>query len=137
MKMEMGEDFLPSLVLALEGQGVESGLVLGGIGALLDFELGWFDLGARQYVRQRFPDSHELLTIQGSLTLDSDPQFHLHASLADSRQEVVGGHFFGGVVAVLAEVVVEPLEELRLSRGLNPKTGLRELTIEGGQRTTK
>ncbi|MEE9600779.1 MAG: PPC domain-containing DNA-binding protein [Thermoplasmata archaeon] len=129
VKMRSDEDFLPSLVGVLEEEGFASGLVLSGIGALKDFELGWFDIQERRYVRSRYESSHELLSLQGTVTLESDPPLHVHCSLADVRQKVVGGHLFGGTVSVLAEVAVQVLSEIRLTRELNQQTGLKELKI--------
>ncbi len=129
LKLEQGEDFISTLVNGLGDLGVASGVVLGGIGALKQFELGWFDPETREYVRRTYEGSHELLSLQGTVTLDSEPQVHVHASVANERHEVVGGHLFAGTVAVLAEVTVVKLRGLRLTREMNPKTELKELTI--------
>ncbi len=129
LKLEQGEDFVPMVVKGLGDLGVTSGIVLSGIGALRDFELGWFDPDSREYIRDRYEGSHELLSLQGTITLSSDPPIHVHASLANENQEVVGGHLFAGTVAVLAEVAVLRLDGLHLAREPNPKTDLKELTI--------
>ncbi len=131
IKLEQEEDFLPSLEAVLRENNVNSGVVLGGIGALKDFELGWFDPDKREYVKTHHGSSHELLSLQGTVTLGADPPLHVHASLGDERQAVVGGHLFRATVAVLAEVTVQVLEDLHLTRELNPKTGLKELTFGG------
>ncbi len=130
VKLERGEEFLPSLLKALEDKGVTSGVVTEGIGALEEFELGWFDPDTREYVRNRFETSHELLSMQGTVTLGSDPPIHVHCSLANEHHAVVGGHLFGGTVSVLAEVAIDSLGEVRLERKVNPKTGLKELSLE-------
>ncbi len=129
VKLDRGEDFLPTLVEGLGEVGATSGIILGGIGALAEFELGWFDPEAREYIRNRYAASHELVSLQGTVTLESEPQIHLHASLADESNAVVGGHLFEARVAVLAEVSVARLEGVRLTREFNPRTELKELTI--------
>jgi predicted DNA-binding protein with PD1-like motif len=138
VKLERGEEVLPALEGALERHGVTSGLVLSGIGALEGLELGWFDPVAGSYLRKRFEGSHELLSLQGSVTLQSDPRVHLHASVAGGNYEAIGGHLFEGRVSVLAEIGIRHLQELRLTREKNPETGLNELTMEspGPQPTT-
>ncbi|MFQ6013215.1 MAG: PPC domain-containing DNA-binding protein [Thermoplasmata archaeon] len=130
VKLQRGEEVLPSLQEALEERGVASGLVLTGIGALEGVELGWFDPKAGVYVRKRLEGSHELLSLQGSVTLGADPPLHLHASLAGSDLRAVGGHLFEGRVSVLAEIGIRHLEGLRLTRRKNPATGLNELDVE-------
>lgn len=129
VKLSQGEDLLPSLIRILEEEGVASGVVLAGIGALRDFELGWFDPQTRAYVRNGYGPSYELLSLQGTVTLGAEPPVHVHAALGDGENRVVGGHLFGARVAVLAEIAIHRLEGLRLDRRVNPATGLRELTI--------
>ncbi len=137
VKLARGEDLLPTLEEALRGEGVASGVVLAGIGALQDVELGWFDPGEKSYVKRVHAGSRELLSLQGTVTLDADLPLHLHCALADAEQRVVGGHLFRGRVAVLAEVAVRALDALALTRRKNPETGLLELTMGGGPGATR
>ncbi|MFQ5919895.1 MAG: PPC domain-containing DNA-binding protein [Thermoplasmata archaeon] len=134
VKLQRGEEVLPSLEGALEARGVTSGLVLSGIGALDGLELGWFDPEAGSYVRRRFEGSHELLSLQGSVTLEADPRVHLHATVAGRNHEAIGGHLFEGRVSVLAEIGIQHLQGLRLTRRENPATGLNELAVEAPER---
>lgn len=129
VKLSRGEDLLPTLAEALRGEGVSSGVVLTGIGALEEVELGWFDVEERAYVRNVYAGSRELLSLQGSVTLEAELPLHLHAALGDEAQRVVGGHVFRARVAVLAEVAVRALDTLPLTRRRNPATGLLELTV--------
>ncbi|MFQ5908487.1 MAG: PPC domain-containing DNA-binding protein [Thermoplasmata archaeon] len=129
VKLERGEEVLASLEKALAERGITSGLVLSGIGALEGVELGWFDPLGGQYVRRHLEGSHELLSLQGSVTLEADPPLHVHASLAGSDHGAVGGHLFEGSVSVLAEIGIQHLEGLRMTRRKNPATGLNELSV--------
>lgn len=129
LKLDQGEELPETLQAGLEEAGVTSGLVLGGIGALREVELGWFDPDARTYEKRTYPESHELISLQGSVTLEADPPLHLHCALGGPHLEVVGGHLYRGTVSVLAEISVRNLSGLRLTREENPRTGLRELTI--------
>ncbi|MFQ5987010.1 MAG: PPC domain-containing DNA-binding protein [Thermoplasmata archaeon] len=130
MKLQRGEEVLPSLQEALRGRGITSGLVLSGIGALEGLELGWFDPEKGAYVRKRFEGSHELLSLQGSVTLEAEPPLHVHASVAGPDYAAVGGHLFAGSVSILAEISVQHLEGLRMTRKENPDTGLNELSVD-------
>ncbi len=130
VKLQRGEDVLPSIEGALEDRGVTSGLVLSGIGALERIELGWFDTKGGVYVRKRFEGSHELLSLQGSVTLGAEPPLHLHATVAGPSYGAVGGHLFEGRVSVLAEIGIRHLRGLRMTRKKNPATGLNELAVE-------
>lgn len=130
VKLQRGEAVLSSLRGALTDRGIASGLVLSGIGALEGLELGWYDVEGEVYVRKRFEGSHELLSLQGSVTLEADPPLHLHATVAGPDYGAVGGHLFDGRVSVLAEIGVQHLEGLQMTRKKNPATGLNELTVE-------
>jgi predicted DNA-binding protein with PD1-like motif len=130
VKLQRGEEVLPSLQEALAEHGIVSGLVVNGIGALENVELGWFDPRAGQYVRRHFEGSRELLSLQGSVTLKDDPPLHLHASLGSPDYHAVGGHLFEGSVSVLAEIGIQHLEGLHMTRRRNPATGLNELSLE-------
>lgn len=137
VKLQQGEPLLPSLEAALRQEGVTSGVVVAGIGALRDVELGWFDPAARTYVRHVYEGSRELVSLQGTVTLEADPSIHVHASLADEANRAVAGHVFRGQVAVLAEIAVLGLRGLRLHREVNPATGLNELTVRPAGAATK
>ncbi len=130
VKLQRGEDVLSSLEAALEDRDVTSGLVLSGIGALERLELGWFDPEGGRYVRKRFEGSHELLSLQGSVTLGAEPSLHLHATVAGPSYGAVGGHLFEARVSVLAEIGIRHLRGLRMTRKKNPATGLNELAVE-------
>ncbi|MDX1535121.1 MAG: PPC domain-containing DNA-binding protein [Thermoplasmata archaeon] len=137
VKLQRGEEVLPSLQRALQDRGVSSGLVLSGIGALEDVELGWFNPEKGAYVRKRFGGSHELLSLQGSVTLGADPPVHVHATMSGPSYEALGGHLFEGRVSVLAEIGIQHLKGLPMTRAKNPATGLNELTMEPPSPATK
>lgn len=129
LKLDRGAEVLLDLVRALREEEMAAGVVTAGIGAFRDFELGWFDPEAHAYERTRYEGSHELLSLQGTVSLGADPPVHLHASLADRGNRVVGGHLFEARVAVLAEIAVRAFPGLVMDRAVNPATGLGELTI--------
>ncbi len=86
-------------------QGTGNWLVLGGIGMLRDFELGYFD--GEEYHKRSFAEPYELVTLQGTVVAQGPeglPIAHLHATLASPDHRCVGGHLFSGVVGVTLEV---------------------------------
>jgi predicted DNA-binding protein with PD1-like motif len=126
-KLEDGEDLLGSLGAIVEEYDIRSGLVLTGIGMLRNFVLGYFDGDA--YLKKEFRDPCELVSLQGSITTEGETVIHLHASLADEDNNVVGGHVFQAEVCTLNEIVLRKLNDLSLGRKENPHTGLKELEI--------
>jgi hypothetical protein len=135
VRLHDGEDFHGALLAALDRVGLRHGVVLTGLGMLRDFELGWFDVGSRQYMKRTFATPHELVSLSGTVAVTDDAEArtmpHLHAALAGHAHAVVGGHLFRATTAVLNEVAVMRLET-PLRRRLNPATGLMELALPKG-----
>ena len=138
VKLDDGDDLLAMLRLVAEHYRIESGLVHWGIGAVQNFELGYFD--GHEYHRRVFAPPHELLSLHGTITVASEPAMHLHLAAGGPGHQVVGGHVFKAAISTLGEVCLSRLEDVRLTRVLNPKTGLRELVPEqahGGAAPTR
>ena len=67
----------------------------------------------------------ELITLSGTLSADGA---HLHASVADARGNVRGGHVMPGcIVRTTAEIVLAPLPGWVFSREHDAATGYKEL----------
>lgn len=111
------------------GGGTGNWLVLGGIGMLRDFELGYFD--GEEYHNRTFTEPYELVTLQGTVVAqgpEGQPIAHLHATVAGLDHKCVGGHLFGGIVGVTLEVNLLSLEG-PASRSFEP-SGLALLQLE-------
>ncbi len=133
VRLHDGEDFVPTLVQALERVNLHHGVVVTGVGMLRDFELGYFDRPAKTYRKRTFEVPHELLSLNGTVALaepDAKVMPHLHASLAGPDHAVVGGHLFKATACVLNEVSILRMGKA-MQRRLNPDTGLMELTLAG------
>jgi len=127
VRLEDGEDLFQSLSRAAREHGAVSGHVVWGIGQLRDFELGYFD--GMQYERRTFFEAYEVVSLHGSMTVGTDPPFHLHAALSSSDFAMVGGHLFRATVATVGEVCIEKFGRIQLGRELDGRTGLRKLTL--------
>lgn len=67
----------------------------------------------------------ELITLSGTLSPDGA---HLHASVADARGTMRGGHVMPGcVVRTTAEIVLAPLPGWAFTRAQDAQTGFKEL----------
>ncbi len=128
VKLDDGEDLLAMLRMTAEHYRIESGLVHWGIGAVREFEIGYFD--GHEYHRRVFSPPHEMIALHGTITPHADLAMHIHIAAAGPGFQVVGGHLFKATVATLGEVCVSRLDDIRLNRVLNPKSGIRELAPE-------
>lgn len=69
----------------------------------------------------------ELITLSGTLGADGA---HLHASVADARGVVRGGHVMPGcIVRTTAEIVLAPLPGWEFTRAQDAQTGFKELVV--------
>jgi len=116
VRMDDGEDFYEVLSEILDKYNVESGIILGGIGMLRDFTIGWFN--GKEYEKETISTPHELVSLNGNVSiLENGERFtHLHAALAGPDRKLVGGHLFGGTVNNTVEMFIYILEDVQLRR---------------------
>jgi predicted DNA-binding protein with PD1-like motif len=131
VKLDNGEHVFNSLEIVIEKHGIDSALILSGIGMLQDFEIGYYN--GKNYIIERFVDPMELLSMHGSIARGKENRIHIHVSLANSEHKVFGGHLLSAKVCVLNEIVILQMNEIDLTRKLNPKSGLMELEISDGK----
>lgn len=113
-----GEDLMASL-----GQlGVESGVLLAGIGMLRALRTGYWN--GKNYEEHRIEEPVELLSLQGTFATSAAGRvLHAHVSVARPDGTVCGGHLLGAVVANTAEIAIRVFDELRLERRPQPWGG--------------
>ncbi len=108
LRFDKGEDFIPSFTAWLEKNSIESATVICGIGMLKDMEIGRYD--GREYTRMTEPESCEILSLQGSVSMKEGARFvHMHVSYANHDFQAIGGHLFSGIVSMTIELVVAPM----------------------------
>ena len=85
LRLEPGEDVLPTLVEFVRARGIGSGII-SGIGAADNIELGLYDLKGRVYRRRTFRGDHEILALSGNVAWDGrDPVCHVHCVISDAK----------------------------------------------------
>ena len=105
VRLDHEEEFYATLYEAVKKTRFSSAVVLSGIGMLMDFELGWFDVENQRYERRDFSGAYELLNLSGNLSLkDGKPFFHLHAVLSKPCEPAIGGHLFSAKVCNTVEL---------------------------------
>ena len=121
--LEIGEEFLTCLTNFAKEANVVAG-TLHAIGALRDFELGYYYLDKKQYGRKKFSEIAELISCSGNLaSKEGNPFVHIHVAMGREDFTLIGGHLFSGIVAVTAEVVLFPFPE-KMDRTYDERTGL-------------
>ena len=121
--LEIGEELHSSITSYAEKEQILSGSIQA-IGALRDFELGYYYLDRKEYGRKKFPEICELISCSGNLSIREGKSFaHIHALLGRDDYSVIGGHLFSGIVAVTAEIILNPFP-IRMERFYDEQTGL-------------
>jgi len=111
LRLADGENLLERLLSV----SVESAAIVGGIGMVRAARLGYWNGTA--YEEHAVADPVELLSLQGNLgRLDGEPIAHCHAVVARRNGTVTGGHLIAATVANTAEVILAPLQRIRLLR---------------------
>jgi predicted DNA-binding protein with PD1-like motif len=129
IKLDDGESLHSGLERALAENMVKSGVVIGGVGMVTDFKIGYFD--GKEYIAKEFKEPHELLSLQGNIATAGGGQLllHLHCTVGDRQHNVFGGHLISARVMHMNEISVLRLVDLELGRRKNDRTGLMELEI--------
>ena len=83
---------------------------LSGIGAIKDIEIGAYILEEKKYVKEVFPDTWELSSLQGNILLkDNEPFIHAHVTISDHHFNTKGCNIFKATVAVAGEFIIRKI----------------------------
>jgi uncharacterized protein len=108
LRLERGEEIVSSLEKFASKHGIETAEVRA-IGALTDFEVGYYILSEKKYDRKKFEVNAELISAMGNLAMRDGKSFlHMHVTAGLPDFSVVGGHFFSGIVSATVEAFVRP-----------------------------
>jgi len=128
LRLEHGEDILESIAKVVGGDESTMAITMG-LGMIVDFELGYFDRG--NYIRKRFDEPHELLSMQGSVSSEGDNRIHVHVAVANKEHYAYGGHLLGGRVWMSNEISLLELDRVRSYRSVDPELKVGVLHLMG------
>ena len=97
---------------------------INGLGAIMDPELGYYDLENKKYIKKNIAGEFELTNLVGNITLKDDNLFvHSHITFSDINFNAYGGHLFDCKIAVAGEFVIfkSPIE---INRRYDDEVGL-------------
>ena len=121
--LEKGEEIISSLTEACKKNNIRSGF-LTGIGAGEHFEIGYYDVTSKNYIRRSIPGEYEITSMTGSISVkDGEILPHVHINLADSSFHLFGGHLFKGTITGTCEIYIKKGKG-KLIRKLNKNSNL-------------
>ncbi len=107
----------------LRAHNVRTGTI-GGIGAVGQADIGFYDLAAKEYRRKEVPEITELVSFLGNITwVDEAPFIHAHVVLGRPDFTLLGGHFFDARIAITGEFTIHPHPQ-EATRAHDPTIGL-------------
>ena len=110
IRIDVGEDIVESLKKLCEDERIRLGRVEA-IGATDNAVIGVYDLEKKEYYPEKIDEFMEIASLNGNITaMDGKPYIHLHATLADQRHVIHGGHVLEMRVGATCEMFVTVLD---------------------------
>jgi predicted DNA-binding protein with PD1-like motif len=128
LRLDPGEGVIDSLSGFASERGINSGVV-SGIGGIEDVVLGYFDLGAKEYLKRKLDGIYEMISLAGNVsTIEGRPFVHAHAVVSGRDMTALGGHLFEARVAITAELYLWGSPS-QVTRSLDERVGLNTLDL--------
>ena len=123
VRLDLGEDIIAQLKKLCEDEGIRLGRVEA-IGATDRAVIGVYDLEKKEYYPEEINEFMEITSLNGNITaMDGKPYIHLHATLADQRHAVHGGHVVEMRVGATCEMFIT-VPEGEISRTRDEALGI-------------
>ena len=107
---------------------MEGGFITG-IGAVLEAELGYYDLPSKRYAWKKFSNTQEIVSLTGSIsTSENKLNLHAHIVLSDEHYQAHGGHLKEATVGGTCEILLRRFDT-KLQRQYDKETGLNLLDL--------
>lgn len=129
VRLERGERLVDSLEKLIKKENLPSVWILG-LGAAEWAELGFYDLGKKQYNWKKFDRPLEITGLQGNSSYkDGELVLHIHGSFSDENFNLIGGHVKELEVAGTCEILLHRWYKENFKRSLDNDTGLSLLDL--------
>ena len=110
VRIDLGEEIVESLKKLCGDEQILLGRVEA-IGAADHAVIGVYDLAKKEYYPETIDEFMEIASLNGSITaMDGKPYIHLHATLADQRHGIHGGHVLEMRVGATCEMFITVLD---------------------------
>jgi uncharacterized protein len=127
--VEKGKRLIEAIIQCADSSQINSASLYG-IGALMNPELGFFDINSQAYQYKKFDGFFELVSLSGNITkLDGKNVAHIHVVLSDRNYQVIAGHLKDAEVGVTAEISITPFAGTVVRRN-NPEFNVNLIVAE-------
>ncbi len=123
LRLDPNEEVLEQLAALAKTEHIRLAEVTG-LGALKELHVCLFDPATKQFRNNTYQETLELLSLTGTITeQEGRPYLHIHASAANAKGGVYGGHLKGAVISATGEIVIRILNGV-VGRVYNKEIGL-------------
>ena len=107
VRIDRGEEIMEKLKELCRAEKIRFAQV-SAIGASEHAVLGVYDLTTQEYAKEICSEFCEITSLTGNITTVNDaPYIHLHATLADQKHNLHGGHVLELVVGATCEMFIQ------------------------------
>lgn len=123
LRFDSGDDILAGVIEFAEKKDIKAAWVWM-IGSSKETELGFYDLGSKEYKKREFKEDMEIVNVSGNIgRMDGKPILHLHGSFSSHNFNTWSGHIHKLIANATAEVFLLKIEN-PLDREYDRETGL-------------
>lgn len=110
VRLEKGEEIVESIKTLCRENNIRLGTV-SGIGAADKATIGLFEPATKKYHSRKLTGDMEITSLIGNIsTQEGDVYLHLHATLAGSSHQAIGGHLNSAVISATGEIVIDVID---------------------------
>ncbi|RDI40066.1 PPC domain-containing DNA-binding protein [Aquicella lusitana] len=124
LALKQGENLFEAILRCADAAHLKSASI-SGLGGLDNISVAYYNLRTQQYQTKLFEGMHELIALNGNITLLEGKRFlHIHAALGTHEYNVIGGHIMDATVNPSGEITILPLSA-PIAREYDSITGLK------------
>ena len=129
LRLEKGEEVTPKLASFIKEQNINSGFIYG-LGAILEIELGYYNLEKKEYIWKKFVGAYEIASLTGNISkVDDEPFIHMHGVFTNKEFISIGGHIKNARVGATCEIYITNFK-MEISRKFDKEIALKLLDLE-------
>lgn len=111
LRVDRGEDIVAKLKELCTLENISLGSV-SGIGAVMETEIGIFNVDTKEYFSKTYCGLYEISNLTGNISqMNGEAYLHLHITIGDvKKNEVYAGHLNRAIVGATAEIIVSVID---------------------------
>lgn len=110
VRIDRGEEIMKSIEDLAEKEDISLAKIEG-LGAADRISIGLYDVPSQKYMKHEYEQPLEITSLIGSITrMNGKPYLHVHITVGDADNHVIGGHLNSARVGGTAEIFVTVLD---------------------------